>query len=135
LRERGNDSVLIAEALLNRLSAQHGLTRPSLTEEVRSALLSYPWPGNVRELKNAVERALLLSPSGELSLEELLGQSAPRATAEGRIPFPASLDEISAAAARSTLEMCQGNRSEAARRLGISRARLSRLMNRVQNRA
>ncbi len=133
LRERGNDSVLIAQALLNRLSAQHGLTRPSVTEEVRSALLRYHWPGNVRELKNAVERALLLSPSGELSVDELLGQSAPRATAEGGIPFPASLDEISAAAARSTLDLCQGNRSEAARRLGISRARLSRLMKRVQN--
>lgn len=132
LRERGNDSLLIAEAMLDRLSAQHGVTRPSVTEDVRSALLRYHWPGNVRELKNAVERSLLLSPSGELSVEELLGQSAPRAKAEGRIPFPASLDEISAAAARSTVELCQGNRSEAARRLGISRARLARLMNRVQ---
>ncbi len=80
-----------------------------------------------------MERALLLSPPGELSVDELLRQaSEPRATT-GHIPFPASLDEISAAAAQSTLDLCQGNRSEAARRLGISRARLTRLINRVQN--
>ncbi len=133
LRERGQDAVLIAEALLNRLSAQHRVARPPLGEAVRRALLTYHWPGNVRELKNAVERALLLSPPGELSVDELLRQaSEPRATT-GHIPFPASLDEISAAAAQSTLDLCQGNRSEAARRLGISRARLTRLINRVQD--
>ncbi len=136
LRERGQDAVLIAESLLDRLSAQHGVARPSLSEAVRRALLTYHWPGNVRELKNGVERALLLSPPGELSVDELLRQSsAPRTTGTGHIPFPASLDEISAAAAQSTLDLCQGNRSEAARRLGISRARLTRLINRVQNNA
>ncbi len=135
LRERGYDAVVIAEALLDRLSAQHAVPRPPLSEAVRQALLTYHWPGNVRELKNAVERSLLLSPAGELNVEELLRQSPAPKTTTGLIPFPASLDEISAAAARSTLDLCQGNRSEAARRLGISRARLTRLINRVQNTA
>ncbi len=95
--------------------------------------MTYRWPGNVRELKNAVERALLLSPPGELKVDEMLRPASASTKTAAHIPFPASLDEISAAAAQSTLDLCHGNRSEAARRLGISRARLTRLINRVQN--
>ena len=128
LRERGDDVIVIAEALLERLASRHGRPRPPLDDDLRSALLAYHWPGNVRELKNSVERALLLSPPGELMVEELLHRSPAPPAANGPIPFPAPLREITAAAARSTLDLCDGNQSEAARRLGISRARLARLM-------
>ena len=82
-----------------------------------------------RELKNALERALLLSPPGELSPEELLPPASPRASGEGPIPFPAPLHQITTAAARATVQMCGGNRSESARRLSISTRRLRRLLN------
>ena len=128
LRERGNDVVLIAEALLQKLAGQHQLPVPPLRPEIKRALLGYHWPGNVRELKNAVERALLLSPPGELDARELLPSTDIQPRGSGPIPFPAQLEEITTAAARATLDLCNDNRSEAARRLGISRRRLRRLL-------
>ena len=128
LRERGDDVILVAEALLERLAGEHGLPVPALTPDVRRRLRAHSWPGNVRELKNAVERALLLSPVSELSADELLPAADPQGGHDGPIPFPAPLHEITAAAARATVELCGGNRSESARRLLISPRRLRRLL-------
>ncbi len=128
LRKRGDDALLIAEELLQRMAHQHGLPVPPLSQESRKAIGSHHWPGNVRELKNAVERALLLSEPGELDTDELVPRLAAETESGGPLPFPARLDDITAAAARATLEGCGGNRSEAARRLGISRRRLRRLL-------
>jgi len=128
LRERGDDVVVIAETLLERLARERGLPVPPLTSDAKRALLRSAWPGNVRELRNAVERALLLSPPGELSLSELVPEQPVPPTANGPLPFPAPLDDIAGAAARATVEFCRGNRSEAARRLRISRRRLRRLL-------
>lgn len=129
LRERGDDVVIIAQELLAKLAHQYGLPVPTLSPEARRLLLSYSWPGNVRELKNAVERALLLSRPGELDLEELVPTSKPEPAARSPIPFPAPLDTITQAAARAMLELVDGNVSEAARRLKVSRRRLRRLVN------
>jgi len=128
LRERGDDLMIVARALLARLAHEYGLPVPALTPEVIRQLRGHPWPGNVRELKNALERALLLSPRGELSADEFLpaGDAAP--TQDGPIPFPAPLHQITAAAVRATVRMSGGNRSEAARRLSISPRRLRRLL-------
>ena len=128
LRERGDDVLLLARALLSDLAAHHKLPRPDVNLEVRRSLMSYHWPGNVRELRNALERALLLSSPGELDTAELQSQSEAITHQTGPIPFPAHLDDINTAAARAMLELTKGNRSEAARRLGISRRRLRRLL-------
>ena len=130
LRERGDDVLLIAKAVLARLAGEHHLPVPEMSEEFRRRLLNHPWPGNVRELKNAVERSLLLSPPGELNADELLPPSDPAVQGgEGPIPFPAPLDQITSAAVRATVKLCGGNRSESARRLSISPRRLRRLLN------
>ena len=126
LRERGEDVLLLAEAFLKKFSAQYRLPEPPLAPDVRRVLLAHAWPGNVRELRNAIERALLLSPPGILDIGEL-APAAPVAAA-GELPFPARLDDIVRAAARAMLQATGGNRSEAARRLGISRSRLQRLL-------
>ncbi|HVH69081.1 MAG TPA: sigma-54 dependent transcriptional regulator [Gemmatimonadales bacterium] len=128
LRERGEDLFVIAEALLAELGREHGLSMPPLTAELRHQLRAYAWPGNVRELKNALERALLLSPPGVVSPEELLPPENRATPPDGPIPFPAPLHEIASAAARATVQLCRGNRSESARRLGISPRRLRRLL-------
>jgi DNA-binding NtrC family response regulator len=127
LRERGEDVLLLADAFLTRFSAQYGLPQPPLRPEARRALLAHAWPGNVRELRNAMERALLLSPPGTIALAELATAPAPTARGDA-LPFPARLDEIARAAARAMLAATGGNRSEAARRLAISRSRLARLL-------
>ena len=130
LRERGNDVLLLAGAFIKKFSAQYGLPEPAVSADIRRTLLSHAWPGNVRELRNAIERALLLSPAGHLEIGEL-APVAP-APAGGALPFPARLADIVQAAARAMLEATGGNRSEAARRLGISRSRLQRLLDGVE---
>ena len=127
LRERGEDVILLAEFFLAKFAAQYQLAQPAITPDVRRALLAHPWPGNVRELRNTIERAVLLSPPGTLALAELTPQPA-RPAAGGALPFPATLADVQRAAARAMLEATGGNRSEAARRLGISRSRLQRLL-------
>ena len=126
LRERGEDVLLLAEFFVRRFAEQYHLPAPPLTPETRLSLLAHSWPGNVRELRNTIERAVLLSPPGTLAVVEL---SPPQpGSATSRLPFPARLTEIQRAAAHAMLEATHGNRSEAARRLGISRARLQRLL-------
>jgi len=128
LRERGDDVMLIANALLTNLAARHDVPVPPLGAEVVETLRAYQWPGNVRELKNAVERALLLSPPGQLDVREVIPRAYVPRQGDGPIPFPAELCVITEAAVNATVDLCAGNRSEAARRLGISRQRLRRLL-------
>jgi len=131
LRERDGDVELLAETFLARISASYGLPVPPLSPDLRAALRTYPWPGNIRELRNAVERALVLSPRGTLRAEELIPappRSSTRSAGRSALPFPATIDVLVRAAAQAMLELAGGNKSEAARRLGISRPRLQRLL-------
>ena len=127
LRARGDDVLLLAEHFVRRLSAQYGLADPQLSAETRRVLQTHPWPGNIRELRNVVERTLLLSPPGEFRLEGFTPvTSSPAGSTD--LPFPTTLAELQRAAAQAMLELTGGNRSEAARRLGVSRSRLQRLL-------
>jgi two-component system, NtrC family, response regulator HydG len=127
LRDREGDVDLLAETFVSRIATSYGLPVPPLSPELRSALRQHSWPGNVRELRNALERALVLSPQGTLRTEEL-GMRQSRPTDEGALPFPVTLAVLNRAAAQAMLGITQGNKSEAARRLGISRPRLQRLL-------
>jgi DNA-binding NtrC family response regulator len=128
LRHRDGDIEVLAETFISRLATSNGLTVPPLSPEVRSALRAHSWPGNVRELRNAIERALVLSPPGTLRVEELRLDRAVAHSREDALPFPADLGTIIRAAVVQMLKQCGGNKSEAARRLGISRPRLQRLL-------
>jgi two-component system response regulator HydG len=128
LREREGDVELLARSFVQRIAASYGLPVPELTPETRAALRTHRWPGNVRELRNVLERAVVLSPPGTLKLgplEEPRGRAAPSG---GVLPFPAPLAEVVRTAAQAMLDLTGGNKSEAARRLGISRPRLQRLL-------
>jgi DNA-binding NtrC family response regulator len=130
LRDRQEDVELLARTFVDRIAGGYGLPVPPLAPEVRAALRAYRWPGNVRELRNVIERAVVLSDPGTLRLESLGSGSAdsgPGITG-ATLPFPAPLREVVQAAARSMLDQTGGNKSEAARRLGISRPRLQRLL-------
>lgn len=132
LREREDDVELLAETFITRIATSYGLPVPPLTPEIRSALREYRWPGNVRELRNSVERSLVLSPQGTLRREEM-GMRQDIAVNEGPLPFPATLAVLDRAAAQAMLQLTAGNKSAAARRLGISRPRLQRLLDGIDD--
>jgi len=131
LRDRGEDIEILAENFAAGLAAQYGLPRPELTAAVRQDLRQHSWPGNVRELRNTIERALVLSPPGMLELVGLLGESPGQrvsGSSSGVLPFPATIRAITQVAAEEMLKLVAGNKSEAARRLEISRPRLQRIL-------
>ncbi len=127
LRDRGDDVDLLAETFLTKVASRYGLPVPVISTPMRSELRAHSWPGNVRELRNAIERALVLSPPGTLEPGQLLTRSPVR-DLPGALPFPAPLGTIIRAAVLETLSRVDGNKSEAARRLGISRPRLQRIL-------
>ncbi len=135
LRERGDDILLLAEHFLAALSRAYDIPASEFSLDLRERLLAHPWPGNVRELRNSIERALLLGEEGRLRAEDLLVDVATETPAPKRggvLPFPAPLEAIELAAVRAMLERTGGNKSAAARRLGISRARLHRALHRLE---
>jgi two-component system response regulator HydG len=115
---------------LNVVSLErYGMPTPKLSPELLLMLRSHSWPGNVRELRHAIERSLLLSKPGTLDPAELIKAAKPSEIAtEGKFPFPTTLRELNHLAAQQTVDGLAGNKSAAARALGISRSRLQRLL-------
>ena len=129
LRERGSDIELLARRFVVGLANRYDLPVPDITAELIAKLDAHVWRGNVRELRHALERALLLSPPGTLDANELaLETNVSAKSSDCVLPFPATLREIDVAAAAATVRVCGDNKSAAARRLGVSRARLQRLI-------
>ena len=75
-----------------------------------------------------MERTLLLSPKQTLAAQDFAEEAGLRPGGPGPVPFPAKLAEITRAATAAMLDPCAGNKSEAARRLAISRSRLQRIL-------
>jgi len=125
LRERKEDIPLLVEHFLIVHCARLGRERPEVSPEVMEALLGYGWPGNVRELENLVERMLVLSGQGRLTLKDVpvnvrMGRPAPAVEAGRDLDLKRWVQDLEARLIREALAVCQGNRSEAARRLKIS---------------
>lgn len=78
LRERTEDILPLARALLGEIASASGKTVPTLTPSAEHALKSYPWPGNIRELKNALERATLMSDGRVIAHDILFDRPAPQ---------------------------------------------------------
>ena len=126
LRARRDDVPLLARHFLNRFAAEYGLPVPVLSADAERALARRTWPGNIRELRNLMERTLLLAGKAALTAEDFT--EAPIRPPPGQLPFPATIVDITRAAAQAMLDLCHGNKSEAARQLGISRPRLQRIL-------
>ena len=101
----------------------------SVTPKCMELLVSYGWPGNVRELENAIERGVILMRGEQLS-EKSLPLPIQKQEREGEIAAPSSLQEAERLLILQTLEESGGNKSEAARRLGITRKTLQNKLQR-----
>ncbi len=130
LRARREDIVPLAQHFLAKFASDYDLPPLKLSPEGAAALRAGDWPGNIRELRNTIERAVLLAGDSVLGPADFEPVVVPRAAAGagGPLPFPAPLQAIIVAAVQRMLVLCAGNKSEAARRLGISRPRLARLL-------
>ena len=123
LRERLDDIPMLADYFLHKLCAELGMAvPPAYDADELECLRRYHWPGNVREFKNVIERCLLLNKTPHECLVTE-GSGTPDGTLESD---DVSLDAVEKQHILRTLEGTAGNKSEAARRLGISRKTLER---------
>jgi len=129
LRERREDIPLLAQHFLEALSKENRKNIKGFTPQAMDRLVKYDWPGNVRELMNAVERGVVLSRSPYLDEEVLSLISSDELSSQDissgdGLNADMPLDEVEKATILKTLESAGGNKSEAARRLGITRRTL-----------
>ncbi len=131
LRERHEDIPLLAVHFAAKAADKHGRTRPELDPALIEALQEYDWPGNVRELENLMERLVVLTPSPRLGLEflpEKMLRSSPDATPTDETTLEGALTALKRRMIQSALQAESGNKVAAAKRLGISRSYLHRLL-------
>lgn len=124
LRERLDDIPTLAKHFVDTLAAELGVEALSLDEAEISRLCAHDWPGNVRELKNVIERCLLLGSSPGQYVMELAGSKATAEPSEVNGELP--LAQVEKLHILRVLELEDGNKSAAARLLGISRKTLER---------
>jgi DNA-binding NtrC family response regulator len=134
LRERPGDVPLLALHFLKDIAKEYGKPVTDFTMEAMQALLAYPWPANVRELRNAIEGAVALSRSDKITLRDLPptvrgAKDAGLATRDAQVVIEQNeltLEEAERQLIIRALQEAQGNRTLAARKLGISRRTLHR---------
>lgn len=126
LRERDGDVKLLVQYFAKKFAAKNRRQLNRVTAECMELLTAYSWPGNVRELENAMERGVILMRG-----DELTEQSLPLSIQKSNVSADkadtnsgASLFEAEKKLILQTVEDCAGNKSEAARRLGITRKTL-----------
>jgi len=136
LRERPEDIPILAEHFLREYAGRSNRNLRGFSPRAMEALLAHPWPGNVRELENVVERAVALALSStieESDLPDKLIVGARIAPAEPRGSTRATLDEVARSYVLQVLDQVRGNKSEAARVLGIPRRTLYRMLERYES--
>ena len=144
LRERKEDIPLLAQHFLRGFAAKNSKSVTGFTPGAMQKLVEYPWPGNVRELMNAVERAVVLSRDDFVDADELMfltandgdsndrdrsGPADQAGGAAGNLP----LTEVEKRSILEVLGACGGNKSEAARRLGITRKTLRKKLTKYES--
>ncbi|MGQ9921617.1 MAG: sigma-54-dependent transcriptional regulator [Desulfobacca sp.] len=145
LRERLDDIPALADYFLNRFALEMGLNNPGMTPEAKEVLKQYQWPGNVRELANTVQKALIFSRGYLIRPEEVseLLSSAAKASSDTDVlaclqqwvrqelrrgpeenAFEVFMDRFASLLVREALDLTGGNRTRAAKLLGLSRPTL-----------
>ena len=114
------DILPLSDAFLQEIATSFGRPPAGLTRDAREALLQHDWPGNVRELRNALERAAILCEGGA---DQRRASVAVRTAARAGSPTT-DLNAVERDTIEQVMRECRGNKSKAARRLGLSRTQL-----------
>jgi len=127
LRKRTGDVSLLLNHFLNSLAEKHNIAVPVIDKAALKVLKGHAWPGNVRELRNFCERMLILNAGKDISVDNLPREffKANRSVAKGlHIEIPdsgISIEAVEIQLIRQAIEKAAGNRSKAARLLGLTR--------------
>lgn len=152
LREREKDALLLAKYFIAKFNKEYRKKVESLSPKAESLLVSYPWPGNVRELKNVIERIMIVYDIREILPEHLPDEILSEGKAiEAKPSFPTSLGiqlpdngidfnqfigkftfDLKKQIILQALEKAKGNKTRAARLLGLSRNALGRQIEKLQ---
>ncbi len=132
LRNRKTDIPLLCEYFLERLGVRLNLPEPGIDKEVIAKLINYDWPGNVRELENIIERMLVLSRDGHVTMDQLpedclesnVSTVTIRTDHVDRIDLPETVSDIESRLVHWALAKAEGNLAKAAALLNIPRSSL-----------
>jgi two-component system response regulator AtoC len=138
LRNRPEDIPLLAHYFLHKLNRKHGLAIRQIAEEAMASLKAYPWPGNVRQLRNEIERIFDLADSGTSCItvsmlsENLRQQAVPllEKLLDGKaesLTLPQAMELLKCGMITQALEESNGNITQAANKLGITRRGLQKM--------
>ena len=125
LRERKQDIPFLANHFVRKLAPDTGCRVERITDAAMDKLMAYHWPGNVRELENVIERSLVMAVGTELDAGDIKLENAPRPRREANdahfLPEGMTLDQYEQEIIREALRRADGNKSQAARMLGLTR--------------
>jgi len=147
LRERREDIPILVVHFLELYKQKTGRFVSGISREAMRAMVNYDFPGNIRELENAIERAVIIASGRQIELEDLpeaIGGKSVSLSSDGRqesngdasriwFEMPATIDEIEREAIEATLHFTKGDKSRAARLLGIGRKTLYRKLEQYGN--
>ena len=130
LRDRRDDIPILVQAFLEHYRAKHARNVDEIEPEAYRRLLQYPWPGNVRELQHAIERAILVARTREVTIADLpetlqhgTGDGDEGSIAPSEVPS-GSLEDIERASILKALDATRWNKQAAAALLGLRRPTL-----------
>lgn len=132
LREHVEDMPILIDFFLNKFSKESGKQIDGVTGEVMEFLINYHWPGNIRELENMFERAVIYCNNSLIQLDDLGIYSRDRNNNHDQ-GYGLALSEVAKEAIIKALEITGGNKSRAAKILGISRAALYDKLREIKN--
>jgi transcriptional regulator with PAS, ATPase and Fis domain len=124
LRDRMQDIPFLAEYFLQKYAAEAGNRIQTITPAAMSKLADYHWPGNVRELENVIERSVVMCTGDRLDVADIKLDNAPRPRGTANdfsLPPGMTLDQYEQEIIREALKRADGNKSQAARALGLTR--------------
>ena len=147
LRDRLSDVPLLADYFLGRFTKEMKITNSKITNEAKDMLQNYHWPGNIRELSNTIQKAIIFNPGGPIRAEEIFEAIHGECTGENMAHYPINekirqwirrmvisgskenifdycMDHIAGLLISEVLSITGGNRTSAAKLLGLSRPTL-----------